>query len=110
MAIQAFGAHEYEVAGVTSMEVICWEETPGVIGVVCFVQMGDNGLLVGSAITTAVKLTLVGFAGFGDWSAGLWDFGLGVGGGGCDGGWVSLVGWWSGWRCGGRRRQLDRGC
>ena len=81
MAIQAFGAHEYEVAGVTSMEVICWEETPGVIGVVCFVQMGDNGLLVGSAITTAVKLTLVGFAGFGDWSAGLWDFGLGVGGG-----------------------------
>lgn len=65
MATQAFGAHEYEVAGVAPVEVVGWEETPGVLGVVCFVQVGDNSPLVGGGIATAEQLALVGFPGFG---------------------------------------------
>lgn len=65
MAGQAFGTHEYEVACVTSMEVVGWEETPGVFSVVGLVQVGDDGSLVGSSIVTAVYLALVGFAALG---------------------------------------------
>ena len=65
MATQAFGAHEYEVAGVAPVEVVGWEETPGVFSVVGLVQVGDDGSLVGSSIVTAVYLALVGFAALG---------------------------------------------
>jgi len=67
MVAKAFGAHEYEVAGVAALEVVCCKEATRVNSLMSFVQMGDNSPLVGCAITATVHFTLVGLATLGGW-------------------------------------------